>query len=146
MRRFLAVFIAIALLSAAASPALAGHYRYGHSRHHHRHGGGHGYAVAGVVVGGLLLASILSRPSYPAYSRPYYPAYSRPSYRPYYRPYYRPAPAYAPPPPPPVNCQQTTGTGSWNGRPALFGGTWCSDQYGQGYVVNGSTRFLGYLE
>jgi hypothetical protein len=43
------------------------------------------------------------------------------------------------------NCVQTTGTGTWNGRPARFAGTLCSDPAGQAYVVNDSVRFLMYL-
>ena len=34
---------------------------------------------------------------------------------------------------------------NWNGRPARFAGTLCTDPAGRGYVVNDSVRFLMYL-
>ncbi len=158
--KLIAVLAAAALLvSAAAPPAFAGtryrnhgfghgyssygghyyqyrpYYRYGYGHHYtyRRHGYGHvGFyghgdaaVVLGVLAGAVVLGALLSQPS--------------------------PAPAYAPAVPrsssgaPLGNCLQTTGTGTWNGRPARFAGTLCTDPAGRSYVVNDSVRFLMYL-
>ena len=160
MRRIVAIVIATAFL-AATTPALAG--GYGHGHHGYRTGGhgssfsyryrghgGHGAAVAGALIGGLLLVHLLTRPYYGSYQRPYYRPYHRPYYRPYYRSYYRPTyppgPAYAPAPPAFGNCQPTTGTSIVNGRAAQYAGTMCTNPAGQGYILDGSVRFLGYLQ
>lgn len=106
-----------------------GHYRpWRHGRRHHWHGGyyhfhGDAAVVVGALAGGLVLGTLLSRPALP--------------------------------PPPPVlrsptgaplgGCLQTTGTGTWYGRPALFTGTMCYDPAGRAYVIPGSERFAGYL-
>ncbi len=156
MKRLLAVFIALVLLS-TATPALAGH------RHHRGHHGGNGAAVAGVLIGGVLLGHLLTRPTYGSYHRPYYRPYYRPYHRPYYRPYHRPyyrsyyrpyywptyppaAVAYTPTQPVLSNCQPTTGTSIVNGRTARYAGTMCTNPAGQGYILDGSVRFLGYLQ
>ncbi len=155
-KKLIAVLAAAALLvSAAAPPAFAGtryrhygyyghgghyynyrpYYRYGYGHHYRyrRHGYGHiGFyghgdaaVVLGVLAGAVVLGALLSQP--------------------------RPAPAYAPAVPrspsgaPLGNCLATTGTGTWNGRPARFAGTLCTDPAGQAYVVNDSVRFLMYL-
>ena len=98
-------------------------YRHGYKRHrHHRHHG-HGYYALGALAGGLLLGYLLTRPYNP------------------------PSPSYsAPPPRAQINCKPTTGTGYVNGRLAQFSGTWCYDNGGTGYVVQGSERFVGYLQ
>jgi hypothetical protein len=162
MQKTIATLLAAALIFTAASPALAGYggskryggghykpYRYGgHSysyrhyrpyygyggRHgysrHYRHRGyrghGHGYAVFGALAGAVVLGSLLARP----------PAY--------YPPPARAVPAL-PVPPGLSGCLPTTGTGLYYGRPAQFSGTMCYDRFGQGYVLGGSVRFLGYL-
>ncbi len=152
-KKLIAVLAAAALLVSVAAPsAFAGtryrhyghgghyynyrpYYRYGYGRHYNyrRYGYGHiGFyghgdaaVVFGVLAGAVVLGALLSQP--------------------------RPAPAYAPAVPrspsgaPLGNCAQTTGTGTWNGRPARFGGTMCYDPAGRGYVVNDSVRFLMYL-
>ena len=51
----------------------------------------------------------------------------------------------APPPRARYDCKPTTGTGWAGGRPALYGGTFCYDRNGRGYVVGGSEYFIGYL-
>ena len=57
------------------------------------------------------------------------------------------APLYAAPPPRArYNCQPTSGTGYINGRLASYGGTFCYDANGNGYVVPGSAYFIGYLQ
>ena len=157
MRRFVAIVIATALL-AATTPALAG--GYGHGHHGYRYGGhgstfsyryrghgGHGAAVAGALFGGLLLGHLLTRPYYGSYYRPYYSPYYRSYYQPYYRPTYPPAAVvYTPAQPVLSNCQPTTGTSIVNGRPAQYAGTMCTNPAGQSYILDGSVRFLGYLQ
>jgi hypothetical protein len=106
---------------------------YGHR--YRRHGGvyghfgfhGHGDAavVVGALAGGLVLGHLLTRPPAP-YAAPRVPR----------------SPSGAPL----GNCLQTTGTGSWYGRPAQFGGTMCYDRAGQAYIIGGSQRFLRYLD
>ena len=167
MHRTIATLLAAALILAAASPAFAGYnrwkhygygfhkpYRYGghsyryrsysyrHYKPYYRHGGyygygrhtryrghrgyGHGYAVLGALAGAVVIGSLLARPAY-----------------------YPPPPARAAPalpvPPGLSGCLPTTGTGLYHGRPAQFGGTMCYDRFGQGYVLDGSVRFQGYL-
>ncbi len=157
MKKLIAVLAAAALLvSAAAAPAFAGtryknhgfghgysyygghyykyrpYYRYGYGRHYgyRRHGYGHigihgdAAVVLGVLAGAVVLGALLSQPR-PA------PA--------------RPAVLRSPSGAPLGNCAQTTGTGTWNGRPAHFAGTLCTDPAGRSYVVNDSVRFLMYL-
>ncbi len=148
MKKLIAVLAAAALLVSVAAPsAFAGtryrhygyyghgghyynyrqYYRYGYGRHYGYRYYGHGDAavVLGVLAGAVVLGTLLSQP--------------------------RPAPAYAPAVPRSPsgaalgNCAQTTGTGTWNGRPARFAGTLCTDPAGQAYVVNDSVRFLMYL-
>ncbi|MCH9000222.1 MAG: hypothetical protein IID48_18445 [Proteobacteria bacterium] len=158
VKKLVAVLAAAAfLVTAVAPPAFAGtryrhsgsghgysyygghsykyrpYYRHGYGRHYgyRRHGYGHigfhgdGAVVFGALAGAVVLGALLSQP--------------------------RPAPAYAPAVPRSPsgaalgNCVQTLGTGTWNGRPARFAGTRCTDAAGQAYVVNDSVRFLMYL-
>jgi len=119
------LLIAAAVLLAAIGPAQAGErywrgHHHGHYGHHgHRHSNYGAYA-AGAFGTGLVLGMVLSRPW--------------------------PAPVYvAAPPRARYDCRPTTGTGWAAGRPALFGGTFCYDQYGNGYVVAGSEYLIGYL-
>lgn len=104
-----------------------GHHGYGHYGHGY-YGRGHRRHGSGVSLG------FVFAPPPVVYAPPPRVVYTPP-----------PAVVYAPPPAV-SDCQQTTGTGYANGRPALFGGTWCRDAYGRGYVVAGSERFLGYLQ
>jgi hypothetical protein len=115
------------------------YYGYRHRRHygfwrpyrtrHHGYGGGyyfHGDAavVLGVLAGAVVLGALLSRPAPP---RPRAPVLRSPSGAPL------------------GGCLQTTGTGTWYGRPAHFSGTMCYDPAGRAYVLPGSERFVGYL-
>lgn len=60
--------------------------------------------------------------------------------------YVAPRPVYVAPRPAAYDCKPTTGTSvAPNGRAALYGGTWCHDGYGRGYVVAGSEYFIRYL-
>ncbi len=162
MKKLIAVLAAAALLvSAAAAPAFAGsryrhsgsghgysyygghsykvrpYYRHGYGRHYkvRRHGYGRvrlhgdGAVVFGALAGAVVLGALLSQPR-PVYARPA-PA--------------RAAVLRSPSGAALGNCVQTMGTGTWNGRPARFAGTLCSDPAGQAYVVNDSVRFLMYL-
>ena len=45
-----------------------------------------------------------------------------------------------------IDCKPTTGTGRVNGREAMFGGTFCYDALGRGYIVPGSQHFIGYAD
>ncbi len=153
------VMVAVLLASGAAAPAFAGYrykqhgfgygysnygghyykyrpyYRYGYGhRYNYRHyGRRHGYyyfhgdaaVVLGVLAGAVVLGALLSRPS---------PA-----------PAYTPAVLRSPTGAPLGGCLRTTGTGTWNGRPAQFSGTMCYDSAGRVYVLPGSERFVGYL-
>ncbi len=114
-RTIVAILASVMLLGAA--PALA-HGPHGHGHHH-----GHGAAIAGALVGGVVLGHMLTPPPPPPYPYPY--------------PY--------PPPPALGNCQPTTGVGILNGRRAQFGGTMCYDAFGNGYVLPQSQRFIRYL-
>lgn len=131
MRRAIGLLAVVTLALATALPAEAGGRHYGHRHqhgYHHRHDG-HGAAIAfGALAGGVLLGALLTRPAYP---EPY-PVYQRV--------------APAPPPADPRSCQPTTGTGYVDGRLAEFGGTWCRDAYGSGYIVPGSQYFIRYLQ
>lgn len=139
MKKMIGVVAVLALCLATIAPAQAGGYGRGYGHHGYKgHGYGHhgyrhhgykrhrdytgAYVALGVIGGALLLGTLLSRPSYAA------------------------APAYTPPPPVRQDCQPTTGTGYLNGRLATFGGTWCRDAYGNGYVVPGSEYFIGYTQ
>ncbi len=142
MRRALAVILASVLLL-AGMPAVAGgnhghgyarySYGYGHSYARNSYGYRGGYssfhyyggddALAYLAVGALVGALV---------ARPYYQQ----------RPVYQPRPAYTRVQP--HNCQPTTGTGYYRGRPAVFGGTYCTTAAGYGYILAGSEHFLGY--
>ena len=127
MKRTLGALGLVGLLT-IASAAQAGGYGYGYRHHgHHRHGG-HGALVVGALFGGLVLGHLLSRPAGPRYQT------------------YAPVSRVYGPPPGLGGCQRTTGTAYRNGRLAQFSGTMCFDQAGNGYVLNNSTRFLGYLD
>ncbi len=151
VKKLVAVLAAAALLVSAVAPsAFAGsryrhHGYYGHGGHYYqyrpyyRHGYGYGHigfyghgdaaVVVGVLAGAVVLGALLSQPR-PVYARPVYagpPVLRSPS-----------GAALG-------NCVQTMGTGTWNGRPARFAGTRCTDPAGQSYVVNDSVRFLMYL-
>ncbi len=145
-----AVTVAVLLASTAAAPVLAGggHGRHGiwygstynsgyYSKHrssygyrYRRHGrGGYYYyddgdaaVVLGVLAGAVVLGALLSRPA---------PA--------------RPATLRGATGAPLGGCLQTTGTGTWYGRPARFSGTMCYDPAGRAYVIPGSARFVAYL-
>jgi len=101
-------------------------YRHGHYgyRRYHGYGGGYGYAIAGALVGGAIVGSLLTQPTY----------------------YAPPRPIYVPAPPVLGNFLATTGIGYVGGRQARFGGTMCFDQYGRGYIMPGSQYFIGYLQ
>lgn len=43
------------------------------------------------------------------------------------------------------DCKPTTGEQVIDGRLALMAGTWCTDQYGRGYILDDSVRFVRYL-
>ena len=148
MKKVVALLIAAALLAGSAVPVAADgrgyrhhgykhgygyygghhkhtrhHYGYRHHRHyrHDRHGHhNHGAVIVGALAGGIVLGHLLSRPAYVAPA----PVAAQPAFR---------------------NCVATTGTGSWYGRPALFGGTMCYDAGGTSYILNDSVRFLHYL-
>lgn len=97
-------------------------YRGGHS-YKRRHHGDHGAYLLGGLAGGLIIGSLLTQNSY------------------------RQAPVYAAPPPRArYDCKPTTGTGYVNGYLATFGGTFCYDARGFGYVVPGSEYFIGYVQ
>jgi hypothetical protein len=101
-----------------------GYARFGyHSGHHHDHDGAW---VAGAFAGGLALGTLLTPPAYVVAPPPR-------------------TIVYAAPPPPAADCRPTTGTGFADGRPALFGGTFCYDPWGRGFVVAGSEYFIRYL-
>ncbi len=146
MKNLIAVLAAAALLVSAAAPPVFAGTRYKHSgyqahggnyykyrRHGYGHIGFHGHGdaavVLGVLAGAVVLGALLSQPR---------PAFARPASA-------RPAVLRSPSGAALGNCVQTTGTGTWNGRPARFAGTLCTDPAGRGYVVNDSVRFLMYL-
>ena len=106
-----------------------GHYGYRRYRYRGHHGYHDYYGVAAVVVGGLLIAHLLSRPSYRSPPRQTTSTITRVT----------PVPAGL------GNCKPTTGVRAMNGRRALLSGTWCSDRQGRGYILNDSVRFLQYL-
>ena len=135
MKRTIAAITAGAILMASTPVLAGGGHRHGHHGHHHggyHHGRDKGgdeaaYLVGG-LVGGLLIGSLLTQSSYRQSS-------------------HAPAPLYAAPPSRArYNCQPTSGTGYLNGRLASYGGTFCYDANGNGYVVPGSAYFIGYLQ
>lgn len=128
--------LALALVS-STTPAVAGggHGWYGAGYHkHHRHGHPHRWHRDRHRGSGLSLGFIFVQPPPPVYTSRY--VYAAP-----------PAPVYVVPPPrAAADCRPTTGTGVVaDGRTALYGGTWCSDGFGNGYVVAGSEYFIRYL-
>lgn len=129
MDRFLGALALVSLL-AVSSTVSAGGYGHRHGGHHgyHHRGGGHAGLVVGALIGGAILGHLLTEP-----------------YRPRRARYDSVASTYGPPPGL-GGCQATTGTGYVNGRPAKFSGTMCFDSAGDGYILNNSTRLLGYLD
>jgi hypothetical protein len=131
-------------------------HRYSHYRaRHHGHSGvrfgvhGHGSdgaLIVGALGAGLLLGHLLTRPQSRAPER----AYSRSSQTPIVRTV--PAPARIQANSPRFgygkqvrrDCKPTTGSGVHQGRAATFGGTFCYDANGQGYIVPGSQYLIGY--
>lgn len=121
-------------------------YRRGHRGHrysHNRHGGvGFGYRghgsdgalVAGALGAGLLFGYLLARPQSRA---PDY-FYSRSAQR------FTPSPVFGSTERARRGCKPTTGSGLYQGRPATFGGTFCYDANGRGYIVPGSEYLIGY--
>ena len=130
MKRTIAA-ITTGVMLIASSPVLAGGgHRHGHYGHHHGRdkGGDEAAYLVGGLLGGLLIGSLLTQKSYRQSS-------------------YAPAPVYtAPLPRARYDCQPTSGTGYLNGRLASYGGTFCYDANGNGYVVPGSVYFIGYLQ
>ena len=126
MKRTLGALSLVGLLT-LTSVAQAGGYGYHHHGHHHDD---HDDAalVVGALFGGLVLGHLLTRPPAPRYQA------------------YAPVSRVYGPPPGLGGCQPTTGTAYRNGRLALFGGTMCFDRAGNGYVLNDSTYFMGYLD
>ncbi len=130
-----------------------GHYGYRNSYYrpsYYRHSGvgfgvhGHGSSgalVVGALGAGLLLGYLLTRPQSRARDRTYYS-----------RPIQPPAAASAQPASPTFgygkqmrrDCKPTTGSGLHQGRRATFGGTFCYDGHGRGYIVPGSEYLIGY--
>ncbi len=130
-----------------------GHHGYRYSYHrssYYRHSGvgfgvhGHGSSgalVVGALGAGLLLGYLLTRPQSRARDRAYYSRPIRP-----------PAAASARPASPTFgygkqvsrDCKPTTGSGLHQGRRATFGGTFCYDGDGRGYIVPGSEYLIGY--
>ena len=45
-----------------------------------------------------------------------------------------------------LDCKPTIGTSTVNGSRAIFGGTFCYDDYRRGYIVLGSQYFIGYAD
>lgn len=131
----LAALVLVAGLQAASlGPARADGWRGGHNWHgrsfgyHHRHYGHHHHdgagvavLVGGIVLGSLLVASLASPPR-------------------------RVATPVAAAPIRLGNCKPTTGETIINGRRAQMRGTWCTDQYGRGYILDDSVRFDRYLD
>ena len=105
-----------------------GHHGYRYSHHGH---GSDGALIAGALGAGLLLGYVLTRPASPA------PTYT-------YRRAVAVQPAYGYGNQVRRDCKPTTGTGLYQGRPAKFGGTFCYDANGQGYIVPGSQYVIGY--
>jgi hypothetical protein len=131
-------------------------HRYSRHRPYYRGRSGVGFGVHGrgsdgaLIVGalgaGLLLGHLLTRPQSRAPDR----VYSRATPTPIVRTV--PAPARAQPNSPQFgygkqvrrDCKPTTGRGVHRGRAATFGGTFCYDPNGQGYIVPGSQYLIGY--
>lgn len=115
-------------------------YRYGYHGHSgvgigiHGHGSDAALAV-GALGAGLLLGHLLTRPQ----SRPL-PTYSQARVDRTVRPQFGYGKRVA------RNCKPTTGRGLHRGRAAIFGGTFCYDATGQGYIVPGSEYLIGYAD
>lgn len=133
-RGALCLALALGLQTAAVGTARADggwygqrhYYRHGHRNYGHHRGDsdlavGLAIVVGGLVVGTLLAHSLAEPP----------PAY--------------PLRATAAEPLRLGNCKPTTGRQIINGRWALLRGTWCTDQYGRGYILDDSVRFVRYL-
>jgi len=136
----LSLALALAIQVAATMPGQADegwHGRYGydyrghghrhaprHRQHGHYHGGGDAAAAVAVVLGGVLIATLLAHSL--AEPQPEAPPLAEPLRL--------------------GDCKPTTGRRLIDGRWALLRGTWCSDQYGRGYILNDSVRFVRYLD
>jgi len=108
-----------------------GHHGYRYSHHGH---GSDGALVVGALGAGLLLGYLITRPQHHA------PTYSHKSTT-----YVQPSsPAYGYSKTVRRDCKPTTGNGLHQGRPATFGGTFCYDANGRGYIVPGSEYLIGY--
>ena len=133
-------------------------YRYGHHGHgypYRRHGGvlvgihGHGSSAA-VAVGalgvGLLLGHLLTRPQ----SRPVDRSYRQPTRSSasgvMLKRTQSASPTFGYGKRARRDCKPTTGSGLHQGRRATFGGTFCYDASGQGYIVPGSEYLIGYAD
>lgn len=101
-----------------------GHRSYGRRGYGYRGHRSYGYgpAIAGAFAGGVVIGNLLSQPSYRTQT----------NYVPVAQPRLN-------------NCRATTGTHTYNGRTARYGGTMCYDSYGRGYITPGSRYFIGYL-
>jgi hypothetical protein len=127
MRVLTALVLGAAVQVAAVGLAEAGGRGYGHGYRHHGHHHGHVGAGVALFLGGLVVGHLLTRN--------------------YDDPYYEPRPVRVAPPPIELgNCRPTTGETVIDGRSALMSGTWCTDQYGRGYVLDDSVRFERYLD
>ncbi|NKB48831.1 MAG: hypothetical protein GKS02_05635 [Alphaproteobacteria bacterium] len=127
-------------------------HRYSHHRPYHRghssvgigvHGhGSRGAAVVGALGAGVLLGYLLTRPQ----SRPVERTYSRSTQAPVVRtvPARPSSPTFGYGKQVQRDCKPTTGGGLHQGRRATFGGTFCYDANGQGYIVPGSEFLIGY--
>ncbi len=155
MKRTLAAILA-ATLAFTALPALADG-----GKRHSRHGGGGGISWWSPGPGVHHDARRFKRQRYQN-TRPYYRQRQRHRSRRYYDGGHlalggflggvvlgtvlsQPRPVYVAPQPAYRNCRTTTGTGYLNGRPAVFGGTWCTDRYGNSFVLPESRHFIRYL-
>ena len=118
-------------------------YRYGHHGYSGVGFGVHGHGSSGALVvgalgAGLLLGHLLTRP------QSYSPArsYSRSALVPAHA--QRASPTFGYGKQVRRDCKTTSGSGLHQGRRATFGGTFCYDAYGQGYIVPGSEYLIGY--
>ena len=133
MKRTIAALAAVMLIAAylpAEAGSRRGHGGGGVRYHGHGHGSSDGAWIFAAILGGLVVGHLIANAARPDY---------RPA--PAYRPYYRPDPVNAL-----RDCQPTTGQGMVDGRPAEFAGTICYDAYRRPYIIQGSERFIGFLQ
>ena len=141
-------------------PYFGSHYRRSYGHHGYRYSyhrpsyyshsgvgfGVHGHGSSGVLVvgalgAGLLLGYILTRPQSRAHDRTYY---SRPIQPPAVASAQSASPTFGYGKQVRRDCKPTTGSGLHQGRRATFGGTFCYDGDGRGYIVPGSEYLIGY--